>query len=141
MGDDAYLKLIAAVTVDDEIDLDADPEIEKFFNGVNSYEVNGELRYYGGFKEAILAFAWFRIMRDFHQFSSEQGILTGMSETSGKSATANDVLVSMYNIGVDRFEKARQYIYDYMMHVLHMDSAGDAFELFRHTPITKISWL
>jgi hypothetical protein len=144
MGDDAYYRSFQTLLDGGALPYlsENNGDFDDFFGGIEKYQIDGKYRMYQeGFIGSIKAFAWFEIMRDFHQFSTEQGILNAMSEASEKSQNGKDVLIRMWNRGVDIYNEARIYLEDYMIGVLEFDAEGEIFENYEHTPIEKISWI
>jgi len=143
MGSDAYTKVIMA-SLDGEggLDISIDGEVQNFFEGMNYYEVDGVRRVYNeGFKCAILSFAWYEIMRDFHQFSSSNGIFETINENAQPSGNRASVLCSMWNNGVRIYRDSYTYIQDYMIDVFGLDADGEIFENFEHELIEERTWI
>lgn len=142
MGDDAYVKLLDAITISGNPDPANDGDIDDWFGGVVSYEVDGVKRIYDkGFSEAIKCFAWFEIMRDNYTYSTNQGILTGMSDNGEKASGGFDVLKRMWNNGREIYDESKKYIEDYMIDVLGKDDTGEIFENYVHSEIKTVIWL
>ncbi|MDY0215020.1 MAG: hypothetical protein RBS24_05895 [Bacilli bacterium] len=145
MGDDAYRRSILScydIDIEGELSLAYNPDFEDFFGGVTAYEVDGVYKLFDeGFKNAILSFAWYEIMRDFHQFSSSNGIFEALAENAQPAANRASVLCYMWNNGVRIYNDAYRYIVDYMIGVLGLDADGEIFENFEHEPIEERAWI
>jgi len=143
MGDDAYRRsILSCYDPVDGFDLAVNGDFDDFFGGTTAYEVDGVYRLFDeGFKSAILSFAWYEIMRDFHQFSSSNGIFETINENAQPAGNRASVLCSMWNNGVRIYRDSYTYIQDYMIDVLLLDADGEIFENFEHEPIEERSWI
>lgn len=141
MGDDSYSKLSELITPVAEgttLDPTLHDEINNFWAGVDYYTVDGErILYEEGFKGAVMAMAWFEIMRDFHQFTTDGGILDANYENSKVSANAFQVLKRMQNRAVNLYEQAAVYIQYRMIDQLEMVT----FDKFIHTRLIDITMI
>jgi len=143
MGDDSYKKSIESC-YDPEagFDLAYNAYFDDFFQGTTSYDVDGVSRIFDeGFQDAILSFAWYEIMRDFHQFSSSNGIFETINENAQPAGNRASVLCTMWNNGVRIYRNSYTYIQDYMIDVLGLDADGEIFENFEHELIEERSWI